>query len=288
MDKLSSTLLRVLTNRFHGSDSSAVYRYLQDDDVAAVNALDIEAVNPSFIWRSPAEWLDRLHYSWLAPAISSFSKEWQPSLVATLTTGQGASLRQMLQIEKVGLPNSLIRRYLQRLLFNTLELHEAPPLELVPDSPFSLLTRWNKQQLVTLLDLLSMHDLKEKIRFIVDRKRLHEIYSSLDKEKLDFLRHIMSQRERLTSSELKLEGWQGDKQELIRLLHYRGLVRLGTALTGEHPSLLWHITHILDTGRSGLIMRYCQSGAPPHVVQLLAQQVTAIIEYIEETAKDRE
>jgi hypothetical protein len=136
-------------------------------------------------------------------------------------------------------------------------------------------------QLMELVDYLSMHDLKSKIRRIVDRKRLHEIYACLDNGRLEFLRQCLQSKESDVSSSLILEGWQGNREELQKMFHRCGLIRLGTALIEQSPTLVWHLTHTFDTGRSDVIMRCYEKQVPLKIVELLARQVCNIINYLE-------
>ena len=96
------------------------------------------------------------------------------------------------------------------------------------------------------------------------------------------MRICLHQKEKLITQKLQLEHWDGDCRKLGKLLHHRGLVRLGYALSGQHKDLIWHISHILDAGRGNKLTRYYHKNKIPGVSQTLSYQVLAVIDFSKE------
>jgi hypothetical protein len=281
MDRHGRQLLRILLNAYYGNNANAMCRFLNDEEAEQIKALDINSADFSYAFRTPEEWLEKIHYSWLAPAFSRYPQALRPALAASLPSQQSSCVRQLLALEKVPPPALPAKRYLQRLLYNALDLKEVMPEELLPNSPFRALCDWDKKRLTGLIDLLSMYDLAEKLKHIVDRKRLRDIYACLNKERLEYLRICMHAKEKVTSTELKLDAWKGDPKELDYLLHRRGLIRFGMALSGESQDVLWYILHRLDTGRSAIIEKCLGIAQPKPVIDALAQQMHSVIEFLD-------
>lgn len=281
MEPNSAKLLRILLNAYYGNNANALCRFLPDNDAEQIKSLDINSGDFSYAFRTPAEWLEKFHYSWLAPAVTYYPPRLRAALAAALSPHQSACVRQLLALEKIPPPAPPARSYLQRLLYESLKINDVTPEELLPNTPFRMLCDWDKKRLVDLIDLLSMYDLAEKLRHIVDRKRLRDIYSCLNKDKLEYLRQCMHAKEKITSSELNLDNWKGDPKELEYLLHRRGLIRFGMAISKEPAEILWYVLRRLDTGRSNIIEKCLQHTQPPAVTSALAQQMQSVIEFLD-------
>ncbi len=284
MDRQGSLLLRILLNAYYGNNAHAICRFLPDELAEQVKAIDNNSADYSYAFRTPYEWLEKVHYSWIAPVLSQYPPRLRAPLASSLPPHQAACVRQLLALDKVPPPSPPIRAYLQKLLYDSLKIKEVTPEELLPQSPFRNLSFWEKSRLVELIDLLSMYDLAEKLRHIVDRKRLRDIYGCLTKDRLEYLRLCMQAKEKVTSSEFSLDKWKGDPKELEHLLHRRGLIRFGMALSKEPADVLWYILRRLDTGRSAIIEKCFANPLPPPVISALSQQMHAAIEFLDNKA----
>lgn len=280
MDPKAAVLVKVLLNAYYGNNANGLCRFMEDAEADVIRTCDVSLKDYSYAYKTPYESIERIHFSWLAPAVSAFSPKMRPVIVASLPPNQSAGLRQMLSIEKVPPLSQIAKKFLLHLLYEKMELSKLTPEELLPQSQFERLINWDKTRLCYLIDLLSMYDLAEKLRQIVDRKRLREIYSNLDKNRLEFLKQCMKVKAKVSASDLHLERWRGDPKELEHILHRRGLIRFGRALAVEPPEVRWYITHRLDTGRSSIIERCVHMQTPPAVLKILVQQVQNVIEYI--------
>lgn len=281
MDKHYTKLLRILLNAYYGDNVANVCRFLPEEEAEQIKSLEIPSKDFSFVFQKPEEWLEKIHYSWLAPIVSKYEPPLRALIVASLSDYQRACLRQYLSLDNDSAPPPLARAYILKDLCEKLGIKEEVPAQELPDSTFNSLIHWSKDRLCTLVDLLSMYDLSDKLKHIVDRKRLRDIYACLNKECLDYLRICMHKKEQITSLGINLDTWKGDPKELEHLLHKRGLVRFGKALSTEPPETLWHILHCLDTGRSAIIQKCLTGTEPPAVIHVLKQQVLSVIEYLD-------
>jgi len=66
-------------------------------------------------------------------------------------------------------------------------------------------------------------------------------------------------------------------------LHRRGIMRLGYALSGQHPDFIWHLSHRLDIGRGRLLKKNNFKNEIAGVTMPLQQQVANIINFINKT-----
>ena len=64
---------------------------------------------------------------------------------------------------------------------------------------------------------------------------------------------------------------------LKAILHHRGFNRLAKALFGCHPSLLWHISHKLDTGRTKVLRKFYTDINNDEALKSLTNQILELI-----------
>ena len=69
---------------------------------------------------------------------------------------------------------------------------------------------------------------------MLNTAKLKNIYLCLTPKELQFLRMCLHQKEKLVIPQMGLEQWNGEQKELHKLIHQKGLFRLGKALCGEH------------------------------------------------------
>ena len=145
-----------------------------------------------------------------------------------------------------------------------------------------MLVNLQKREIVDLIDFLGLYDLAEEVRRIVDTKRLQQIYETLTQKKHDFMRKCMQTREKLVTSKMNLDHWDGNHDKLNKILHHRGMVRLGYALSGAHPDLIWYVTHTLDTGRGQKLMEFINEKSVSGVTDSVTKQVLNVIQFFKE------
>lgn len=280
MENKSWMILRLLLNRYHTGNVEALLRGLPEGDSQKVLNQNIESKNVKATLFQPAENLKIIHYSWLIPKLQNLSKDKLFLVLSLLPEPQGSKLRD--HFSELTEPPHLsppMKSFLFQQLYSELQLNQIMPLEYLPESELTPLVKLKKNEIIELIDFLGLHDLAEEIHHIVDKKILENIYSCLTKKKQAYIRQCFHRKDKLVTQRLQLENWDGDCQKLMKLLHHRGMVRLGYALSGQHPDLLWYITHILDTGRGEKLSRYYHKEGIPGVTASLKKQILKVINF---------
>lgn len=284
MDESAWTLLHVLINRFHSGGAEALQQYLSNpEEVEAFK----EAKNSCKDWESAVGGSSRpiqhIHYSWIAPTIARMDPKWQELTVASLPTISSRGCSRMLGINIPDSPPPKIVRSLLLSRLSTQYAEEAnrPPLALLnAAAPISDLLAMKKGELVQLIDLFAMQDVAEDIRNIVDKKKLKNLYHHLSKRSQEYLKICLHQKDKSGAPKLGLERWDGDPDALHKLLHLRGLTRLGRALSGTAEDLFWHLTQKLDTGRAKVLKKHYQPEATPDVTANLQKHLVVLIDFL--------
>lgn len=239
--------------------------------------LQIELSPFSFDWL-----LGFVHYSWLMPTLKLYSKD-APFFVSALENGRKMNLQTSMEIPASATTLSpFAEDFFRDVLINSLvgEKNTLLPLEYLPESELNILTQFSKKEMTQLIDFLSLYDLALEIRQIVETKILKKIYSLLTEDQKKFLKSIMAQKEHPALTKLGLDRWDGNEEVFRHLLHRRGLMRLGIALSREHPDLLWYVCHILDIGRGTALSKSAQKEAKSHLAQAISQNIMELVPLI--------
>lgn len=227
----------------------------------------------------------KVHYSWLIPFLESFRGEERGVLLSALEGGQAAKLRSYFKMEAIApSPTLQGRRYLLGTLYHYLVMHEEGllPLELLPVHPLNALLDLSKHQLQRLVDHLGLHDLAIELKRVIQTKQLKKIEALLTPSEKRYLHLLSKSKEPLTFSPLYLDEWNGEEERLRAILHQRGFNRLGKALFGCHSSLLWHLCHLLDTGRSKMLKRFFADLNNEGAQELLRRHILQLIPILRE------
>lgn len=228
---------------------------------------------------SDEEQLFSIHYSWFIPLIETYSDTDKIAILSALSDKQFAKLSaHFLTGEKRYHFKKLGVRYLRQTLFHllTYEQKEFVPIAFLPQSSFNALLSLSKPQLTTLIDYLGLRDLSTEFKQIVQTSQIKEIHKALNTDQKNYLKEVLKHGESVKFSSLKLDQWNGTEEMLRKVLHQRGLNRLGKALFGCHPSLFWHICHRLDVGRAH-VLRKLMSHTSDEVQAVLEKQVLELI-----------
>lgn len=283
METKSALMLRVLFNRFHGGLTEGNLASLPAEDREKIFQQETESEGVDVAFSRPQEVLSWVHYSWLIEPIKALPEEIRPFAIASLPDNkhraQLAAEVGVVPFDKE-LSEPLQRFFLQKLL-KAVEDGSGLPLEFLPrERRLSPLAHLDKQQLMILADFLGLYDVANEIRTVVDKAVLERLYACLTPKKKQFLRACIQKRKRLTYPALDLQKWDGDSNRLRRLLHYRGLNRLGNALCEEHPDFVWHLAHIFDTGRGKIIETCYHEKSNPDIAAILRQQVYNAMKFL--------
>ena len=285
MDEKSALMLGLLVNRYHQKSPEKFLKSIPSAFTKEVSLGDLPHDQPALCLEHPRHKIEVLHYSWLIPYFKKTYPSLMNALLTVLTEKQRKGVVKILKIsyqeQTIAQP---VQNFLMHDLIKKLEVGPILPRSCLPQTSLTLLSSFTKDQILELVDYLGVYDLTEEVKRILDKKYLKNIYNCLHPLKLKFLRQCLHQKTRIISSRLGLQHWEGKCEELQAILHRRGLLRLAKALSGQHPDLIWYVTHILDTGRSQIIYNQVQIKENPSVTAGLIQQVQTVLNFIHKEA----
>ncbi|MCC5831961.1 MAG: hypothetical protein JJU12_02840 [Chlamydiales bacterium] len=204
---------------------------------------------------SQKKWVETIHFSWFYEPLKPLKPETTQLFLSLLPQKKAAEVGKMLSLplKKVSY-SPFMRPFLMDEFKRKIQRGvEVVSVDHLPPSDCNLLLNLNKKELLNLIDLLGVHDLSADLRQVVDKEMLRKIYAALSSEQLRFLHYCTKQPMKWISPKLGLPSWDGSKEKLRRMLHGRGLIRLGRALFDEDESFKWHLLHRLDIGRAQII-----------------------------------
>jgi len=282
MQTKSCLMLRLLIEQFDQGSQDALIQSLPPDTQEQIRSIDTQGRAAKDAIISPLDCLSTMHYSWLEQCLKTYPSTLKAVMVSALPKQAIPPLKALLSINGSlpAISNQRIRAFLLRQLYQKLGGSKPPPLSLIPSSKMNVLLKLEKHRFVELIDLLGIYDLAEKMRHIVDKEKLQAIRNSLSPKRREFLSYCLQQIEKVQVSELDITQWKGDTKQLMNMLHRRGLLRLGKALSGESPALLALLCLKLDTGRGTILKKCYNEQELPNITPLLAEQVLSIVRYL--------
>lgn len=271
-------VFRILVNRFHQKSPETFLKALPKETYQKVLEQEVLSEDTALLLAQPQELMSKVHYSWLADAFKKLPEPLKHAVLSALPAeaAEGISRQAQIQNSRTDL-SPPIKRFLASILYKHFEKKNILPVPFLPKTPLSQLADKSKNQLIELIDFLSLYDLAEELRHIVDKNTIKHIYSTLSALKQRFLRACLYQKEKLIVGRLDVNLAIIDRRQLGLVLHKRGILRLAKALSGQHPDLLWHIAHTLDSGRGQLLMRYYKEQEIAGISPALSLQVMNVL-----------
>lgn len=226
------------------------------------------------------EELTQMHFSWFSPFLRSLPEGDIKIFLACLTDKQQHELKQSLLFSnQIPIISELGKVFLRRKLFASLDpSEELLPISCLPVTEMNTLLDMRYEELLSLIDLLAMHDLSVEIRQIIDTTKLKRIYAVLTPAQTIFLKTLIYRKEPVIFKKLELTKWDGRTETLLHTLEQRGINRLAKALYNEDSSLKWYIAHRLDTDRGASLIKLCTPLDHPQAAYLLSEQVADLIQ----------
>ncbi|MEM8727372.1 MAG: hypothetical protein AAGE99_01465 [Chlamydiota bacterium] len=237
--------------------------------------------NPFIAPHATEERLSRVHYSWLIMFLEPLAEGDKKIVLSALDSNQTERLKEHFRLKRErSRAKKGVKSYLITVVYRWLiaDQKEFLPLEFLPDHPLNPLTDLPKKELQNLIDSLGLHDLAIELKHIIKSDQIKKIQKVLIPEEQKFLKKEIKVKDPITFSRLNLDSWNGDREMLKAILHHRGLNRLAKALFGCHPSLLWHICHTLDTGRTKILRNFFTDIKNDKVHATLIDQILDLIQ----------
>jgi hypothetical protein len=228
--------------------------------------------------------LAHIHYSWFAPFLRSLSESEIRLFMTVLTPEQIRGLKSLLLFSNtLPTPSPLGKAWMAKTLFEAVAPEDLLPVSCLPENPLNALLLLSQAELLSLIDLLSMHDLSVEIRHVIETSKLKEIYHLLSKAQTTFLKTLLHKKEPVSFKKMGLLNWKGDRESLRSLLLQRGINRIAKSLYGEAPALLWHVSHRLDQEKGQLLKTLCTALDHPRALNLVSEQVLELIHILKNT-----
>lgn len=279
MENRSNTALLAFLKHYHRDNESELLKYLPTEEVAEIQKLNIAPpteISSSLDLASVV--ITRMHYSWIVPLFQFYPKNYHPFLASCLTFQQAEGVERLMDCHwKRFHLTPISHRFFIHQLFLALGPEKPLPFSLFAESKLNVLYHFSKNQIIKLADLLSMHDLATELRQVIDSTLINKIHSILSMEQKKYLNICLRHREPIDIASSNILSGKKTAEEIKRILHQRGLSRLGAALASEHYSLMWYISRILDIGRGMLLQCSVFNVDQPWVKQALQDQVVNLI-----------
>ena len=220
--------------------------------------------------------LEEVHWSWFLPTLKSYPEREQSLFLHSLGDFAKGNLQHELNLPRtVESISGSGRAFMRQILLHSLvgPKEQVIPKEYLPPSSLNVLLKLRKKELTHLIGLLSLHDFAHEMLQIVETKILKKIYSFLTEEEKKILKTTTAHKEPYSVCRIGLEKWDGTELSFRHLLHRRGLARLGAALSGQDPDLIWYVCHQLDIGR-GTTLYKCSLPEPiPGISEWVIRQI---------------
>jgi len=275
----SLIFLRAIVEHYHsGSEGEILAKSLPIETAQSIVDIQIPAVDPKSLFIVAEKILSGIHYSWICDAFKCFDKSMYPFLISILPKSHIKGMEQLMGVSSSDKELSpAVKKFFQIQLLSKIDgASTALPQEFLNSKPLSELLSIDKNVILEMFDLLGLYDLAAKVKFVIDKSTLNNIYASLSPVKKKFLNLFLRQVDKVQLSEIDLADWSGDPNILKKMIHRRGILRLGKALAGYPKDFLWYLTHRLDTGRGKIILRHYEE-EDTEMSGVLTEQVIFII-----------
>jgi len=254
---------------------------LPEDERETIKNLDVQSDDLTKVLSFPHESLSRIHYTWFVPLFEQMEPGMKPFLFSSLPEGYPEKLQGLLKekIKRYDLARPF-KEYFQLQLYRLIGAKEIVPLSFLPQSSIKTIAHLKKDVLVDLIDLIGTYDLAVEAKQVVDKKQLTKIYTALSKKQRKFFQSVINQREIWHPIPLGLDRWAGDGKKLRKVLHQRGIKRLGISLKGQSEDMRWHICRKLDTGRAKSVQKQFSEELSEDVVKGIEKQLLYALNFI--------
>jgi len=270
-------MLQVLLSRYHAGDESSLLEYVSDELKQNVKKAKSHSIEVEKVIHYPENIVHKTHYSWFTPILQQSPKKMHPLYLGSLPERHQTNICQLLDLKPPKKPfPAALKPFFWNQFLTELGFNNRLPESLLPQSPLVPLLQRSKNELIRIIDYIALQDLAKEVRKIVDKKQLKKIVSCLSQKRKEFLQSCLRKKDKLKVPPLGLDRWDGKEKSLILMLHKRGMLRFAKALSGQHPDLVWHILHTLDTGRANYITKYLEEQELPGITKALQDHMLKV------------
>ncbi len=276
MKKKVNSTLNVLLAHFNKADSHA--KYLSEAEQLSLKNFNVPSALSSAIVSAPTDFLRHVHYSWLWAALKKMPKSSLSYFLAALPVKKTTKLKEMFSSNKDVVENTLellpsAKAFFLQQLYLALAADKHLPSSWLEKEELSILLDLDKKRFSLLIDFLGLHDLAKELPRVLDNSILQAVYSQLSPKKIAYIKTCMRVKDKVPFPSLGLHAWDKNPASLEKILHKRGIMRLGIALAKVNEDLLWHLLRRLDIGRSQLLEKNIAKEEIPQLSQSIRKEV---------------
>ena len=276
MNEQSRFVLKALISKFHKDKLSDLLRFLpkkESEYISSIQFNEIDDLSSTF-----KKCFDKVHYSWIIPRIEQCPQKLHYPIISLLPEPQRTKAGKLLDVPlKNNSGSDFLKKFIRYRYFSSLFDNNILPSEFLPPSPLNILLNFDKNELIELIDLLAMHDLVKEIRSIINKDLLKKVYSLLTHKEKKALNICLQNKENVYSKSKSRILNNIEKNTFRNVLHKKGLIRFGIALHDQHSGLIWHISHLLDTGRGNIVLKYSSVDEGQKFSKFFVDQINRII-----------
>lgn len=275
MDTTAAVVCRAFAQRHTPEEAATLLEYLAEEERQQFLSLSPSQEDAATPFPSLDEGLKGIHFSWLDPFLRTLTETEIRLFLGGLEEEQVQGLKQRLLFSDTITPTPFWgKRFIHFTLFKQIAPADLLPLSCLPEHPLNCLLEFSEVQLLSLAHLLSMHDLSNEVRQVIDTVKLKKIHGVLSRAQQGYLKALSHKKEPIAFKKLGLASWDGNENALLTLLRQRGLNRIAKALFSAHPSLLWYISRRLDSQDGHVLEQLCTSLSHPDAAAILCTQVS--------------
>ncbi len=282
MHSSSALVCKAFLEKCQPSEREALLGFLPEKDKQLIERLPVPSMDLKRGFLPLKKILERIHFSWFAPHLRTLSENDIRLFLSALSGEQAEGLKNVLLFsdhfpELTESAESYIHAiFLKKLLKN----EELLPINLLPASPLNALLDLGQEQLENLVRYLGLHDLAFEMRQIIETAKLKRIFGTLTKNEKDYLQALLPQKEQVVLKRVQIQNWDGRRESLKSLIEQRGLQRLGKALYGEHPTLIFFVAHRVDISMGQELLKACTKIELAKAKQHLINQIVKIMVFV--------
>lgn len=267
----ANLFLRLLLNKYFTAKPDVLSKILPKEDLESLQATVSNVNEPALLLSNPTAWLHSCDPSWYATTLKSFPEPLQ------------AIYKQLLEDQTTAI-SPVVSQFLKAFFYRQWrkQLSEKEPLakELIVSGDLGPLLELKKAEFLEVVDLLSMHNLVDEVRHVVDKRILQVLSQILTMNQQQYLRMCLRQKTKHHAPSFSLRDLLKEPKKLPSVLHKQGLRRLGFALSGQSKDFIWYVLHTLDIARAKFVQADIQEEAVAHSTKLAQLEILQIIQFL--------
>lgn len=269
--KKGSLFLRLLLNKFLGGKADLLSKLLPKEEVDNLNSVQSSSSEPELILFDSKTWLTICDPSWYESITKNLPEQLQglyKELLHNKTERLSPDVTQFLL------------DYFHKEWLKNLNDDEPLPKELIEAGDLGPLLELKKAEMLEVIDLLSMHNLVDEVRHVVDKRILHVLSQALSSNQQQYLRMCLRQKTKHHAPTFSLRDLLKEPKKLPQVLHKQGLKRMAVALSGQSKDFIWYVVHTLDIARAKFLQADIQEEAVAHATKLAQLEILQIIQFL--------